>query len=210
MEKIENSKELIISYCKECLKSDEEAEEIYQKFSTDKKLLDEFVYYIKNRKFPSAGVIIREYTYSTLQFYDKEFLELNNPLEAYLYMLNFRQDPEKSMSDYAKKEKAYWEKIYEEKEKFDMSILKIMHSIVKSDVLVDPYTTGVYTRDYACENLHCPSEQYMTSDWETTLRIDKDFEKFVEDRQAIIFRNGYHVTGYVEGKLVDIIIKEVK
>ena len=210
MDKINNKKELVISYCKECLKSDEESEKIYRDFLTDEKLLDEFCYYISNKEFPSAGVIIREYTYSTLQFYKEKFLNLKNPLEAYLFMLKLRKNPKEEWAKYIEKHDAYNKELNKKNAKFDRNILKIMHNIATSGILDKPYSVGYYTRDYACENFCCPSEEYLSSDWDAILRVDEDFEKYVKNRKNIIFSNGYHIAGYVDGKLVNISIKVVE
>lgn len=67
------------------MKSDEKAEEIYQKFFTDKQLFDGLVYYIKNRQFPNACVIIREYTYSNYGFIKKIF-KLKKSIRKHIYL----------------------------------------------------------------------------------------------------------------------------
>ena len=125
-------------------------------------------------------------------------------------MLNLRKNKKEEWAKYVEKYNAYNKELNEKNAKFDRNILKIIHNIATSGVLDKPYSVGYYTRDYACENFCCTSEEYLSSDWDAILRVDEDFEKYVKNRSNIIFQNGYHIAGYVDGKLVNISIKVVE
>lgn len=62
------------------------------------------------------------------------------------------------------------------------NVFKLMYDLAKSEKLGHIYVLGFYTRDYACDKLSCPSEEYLASDWCKNIFINKadSYEDFIQ------------------------------
>ena len=99
--KLEEAKRetLILQYCKAEQMSQEQAEEAYKKLSTQYDLLNEFYFYVKNKKFKTY------YPRTVKKLSAKHLYETicNTPLSAYLYLVYLREEPEKALAEYEDK-----------------------------------------------------------------------------------------------------------
>ena len=84
---------------------------------------------------------------------------------------------------------------------------ELIHKIATSGILTNAVVNGYYNRDYACENFGCPSEQYLSSDWKTTIPVCESYEKFINKCKDAQMESKNQLTGYVGGKKVNITIK---
>ena len=58
--------------------------------------------------------------------------------------------------------------------------LRIVHKLILSHTYDDVKVIKTFDRDTACE-LGCPSEQYLSSDWESEVKFDDNFDKFLSN-----------------------------
>lgn len=99
--KLEEAKRetLILQYCKSEQMTQEQAEEAYKKLSTQYDLLNEFYFYVKNKRFKAYSPktvegIPAKHLYETI---------CDTPLSAYLYLVYLREEPEKALEEYKTK-----------------------------------------------------------------------------------------------------------
>lgn len=58
--------------------------------------------------------------------------------------------------------------------------LRIVHKLILSHTYNDVKVIKTFDRDTACE-LGCPSEEYVSSDWESEVKFDDNFDKFLSN-----------------------------
>lgn len=58
--------------------------------------------------------------------------------------------------------------------------LKAAYEIAHSDTLQNMKVIRTLTREYVCNHCGCPSEQYLSSDWEEELDYNQDFDAFIK------------------------------
>lgn len=90
---------LILQYCKSEQMTQEQAKEAYKKLSTQVDLLNEFYFYVKNKRFKAhyprtVHGIPAKHLYETI---------CDTPLSAYLYLVYLREEPEKALAEYEEK-----------------------------------------------------------------------------------------------------------
>ncbi len=85
--------------------------------------------------------------------------------------------------------------------------IELMHKIATSGILTGAVVNAYWDRDYAHDNLGCPSEEYVKSDWETTIPVYESYEKFINKCKDAQMESKNQLTGYVGGKKVNITIQ---
>ncbi len=87
---------LILLYCKNEGMNQEQANEAYKRLSTQYDLLNEFYFYVKNKRFKN------HYPRTVKKLSAKSLYETicDTPLAAYLYLVYLREDPEKAFAEY--------------------------------------------------------------------------------------------------------------
>lgn len=86
----------VIGYLKSaCGMSEHRAEDAYRKLSMHDDILNEFYFYVKNRRFPSFDPVTAE-GFSAQQLVDSTYLA---PLGAYNYLIYLREAPEEALAD---------------------------------------------------------------------------------------------------------------
>jgi molecular chaperone GrpE (heat shock protein) len=94
---------LILQHCKAEQMTQEEAKEAYKKLATQWDILNEFYFYVKNKRFKTfhprtVEGIPAKHLYETI---------CDTPLSAYLYLVYLREDPEKALAEYEEKMAAF-------------------------------------------------------------------------------------------------------
>lgn len=84
---------------------------------------------------------------------------------------------------------------------------ELIHKIATSGILTDAVVNAYYDRDYAHDNLCCPSEEYCQSDWETTIPVCENYDEFINKCKDAQMESENQLTGYVGGEKVNITIK---
>lgn len=84
---------------------------------------------------------------------------------------------------------------------------ELIHKIANSGILTDAVVNAYYDRDYAHDNLGCPSEEYVRSDWKTTIPVCENYEKFINKCKDAQMESKNQLTGYIGGKKVYVTIK---
>lgn len=89
----------------------------------------------------------------------------------------------------------------------EIKILELIHKLGTSGILKNPCVEGFFTRDYACDNLGCPSEEYLSYDWATSIPISEDFGEFVKKCNDVILKSENHIVGYIDDEKISITIQ---
>jgi len=85
--------------------------------------------------------------------------------------------------------------------------IDLIHKVATSGIITNAVLNAYWDRDYAHDNLGCPSEEYVKSDWETTIPVCENYEKFINNCKNAQMESKNQLTGYVGGKKVNITIK---
>ena len=85
--------------------------------------------------------------------------------------------------------------------------MDLIHKVVTSGIITNAVLNAYWDRDYAHDNLGCPSEEYVRSDWKTTIPVCESYEKFINKCKDAQIESKNQLTGYICGEKVNITIK---
>ena len=85
--------------------------------------------------------------------------------------------------------------------------MDLIHKVATSGIIANAVLNAYWDRDYAHDNLGCPSEECVKSDWETTIPVCESYEKFIDKCKDTQMESKNQLTGYVGGEKVNITIK---
>ena len=179
----------------------------------------EKVFTIENKKDPTWEQMCQK----VAEEFIKNFLKTNKykgELYTVLKSLNDTKEIQKLLKSYnvelptAPKTKQSVLEIFKDKinimDKWSIeNILQIdlIHKVATSGIISNAVLNAYWDRDYAHDNLGCPSEEYVRSDWKTTIPVCESYEKFINKCKDAQMESKNQLTGYIGGKKVNITIK---
>lgn len=148
----------------------DEYEDLYNRFEKYEEVLNELYKFCSHTHMPNTI----NYPFDVKRAYDVEKPKYN--WQLYLLWLEYEEDKKAFVDKYNSIRRKAARKIRNDL----IEQLRIVHKLILSHTYDDVNVIKTFDRDTACE-LGCPSEQYLSSDWESEVKFDDNFDKFLSN-----------------------------